>query len=559
MARAACAQRREVRLPDPYALPRTYGGAETPALARQRLFRGARRLLRLHRRPAPQDTVPRDEGALYGQDRLSRLRRQPPAARGALRAGGRARHRRTGGDARRAARGVLRGAAHRRVRHQDRGAHPDRDPQPAAIPSRRGAGLPDARPPQRHAFGRREPAHQPGHVARQQPHGIALHPRRTLDRAPSARHAPPDPRARTVARHGQYGHRRRARGGGDPRRGLHRGYRSRGGREGRRGGFQRHAARFARVRPQPHGRLPRGAPEHRRAPHGAGLEPLDRGARRPRTQPAQHRRAHTPGRHDLHHGRQRIGQIDPREGYSLPGAAASAARHGLASRRFRRAGGRHLAPRLGGDGGPEPDRQVVAFEPRDLHQGLRRDTQALRRAALRKTYGPQRLAFLVQRGRWPLRGVSGRGGHQGRHAVHGRRGAGVRGVRRQALPRRGARNEVPRPHDQRRARHDRGRRHRVLRCRHGRPLPAHRRAAAPLAGGGPGLRAPRAVLLDALGRREPACEARFVPHEGVVVGGQRAVHLRRADHGTPFPRHIPSAGGVRRADPQGPHDRGGGA
>ena len=139
-----------------------------------------------------QDPVPRDEGPLYGQDHLPRMRRQPPAQGGALREGRRQDHRRPGGDAGGRTDRVLRRAGTGRTRYEDRGAHPRRNPQPPAIPGRRGAGLPDARPPFVDPIGRREPAHQPLDVAGQQPHGVALHPRRTFDRPAPARHEPPD-------------------------------------------------------------------------------------------------------------------------------------------------------------------------------------------------------------------------------------------------------------------------------------------------------------------------------------------------------------------------------
>ena len=192
---------------------------------------------------------------------------------------------------------------------------------------------------------------------------------------------------------------------------------------------------------------------------------------------------------------------------------------------------------------------------RDLHQGLRRNPQALRRPALCPAQRPHAGALLVQRRGRPLRGVPGRRGHQGLDAVHGRRGAGLRGVRGQALPRRGARGQIPRAVDLRRAGDDRRRRRGLLRRgRAERHVPPHRRAAPPAAGRRAGLHQARAVLLDALGRREPAREARLVPHAR-KHGGERDVHLRRADHGTALPRHLEAARGLRRPDRTGPHDR----
>ena len=58
-------------------------------------------------------------------------------------------------------------------------------------------------------------------------------------------------------------------------------------------------------------------------------------------------------------------------------AAAPALRHGRETRRFRRPDGRRAVAQIGRDGRPEPHRQVVAFESRDLHQGLRRNPETL--------------------------------------------------------------------------------------------------------------------------------------------------------------------------------------
>ncbi len=245
--------------PDPHAVPRTDARAETPAVARQRIFPRTRRIFRIHRLGAAQNPVPRDEGPLHGQDHLSRMRRLAPAQRGVVRTRRRQDDRRSGGDARGLPDRLLRRAGTRRTRHENGVAHPRRNPQPPAIPRRRGAGLPDARPPVVDPLGRREPAHQPLDLAGQQPHRFALHPRRTVDRASSARHEPPDRRIETAARPGQHGDRRGARGGGDPRRGLDRRHRTQGRLQRRRSGLQRHAAPTAEKQKEPHGRLPHGA------------------------------------------------------------------------------------------------------------------------------------------------------------------------------------------------------------------------------------------------------------------------------------------------------------
>ena len=203
------------------------------------------------------------------------MRRQPPAQGGALREGGRQDRRRPGGDAGRRTDRVLRRAGTGRARHEDRGANPRGNPQPPAIPGRRGAGLPDARPPFVDPIGRRKPAHQPLDVAGQQPHGVALHPRRAFDRPAPARHEPPDQGLAAIARPGQHGDRRGARGGGDPRRRLHRRHRPQGGLQRRRGGLQRHAAPTAQKQEEPHGRLPDRAPRDSAPRHRTRLEQLD--------------------------------------------------------------------------------------------------------------------------------------------------------------------------------------------------------------------------------------------------------------------------------------------
>ena len=204
------------------------------------------------------------------------MRRQPPAQGGALRARRRPHDRRSGDDERRRAAGLFQGAAARRARHDHRTAHPHRDRQPPAVPRRRGAGLSDARPPELDALGRRVAAHQSGHVAGQQPRRSALHPRRTLDRTPSARHEPADRRARTTARHRQHGHRGRTRGGGDPRSRLDRRRGPRSGLQRRRDRLQRPRERARPLPPEPHGRLPRRTAADRTARRTARLEPLDR-------------------------------------------------------------------------------------------------------------------------------------------------------------------------------------------------------------------------------------------------------------------------------------------
>ena len=370
METEARGERLEIRLSDPYAVPRTDARAETPAVARQPVFSRTRRIFRIHRLGTAQNPVPGDESPLHGQDHVSRMRRFAPAQRGAVRPCGRQNDRGPREDARGRADRLLRRAGAGRTRCQNGVAHPRRDPQPPAIPRGRGAGLSDARPAVIDPLGRRESAHQPLDIAGQQPHGVALHPRRTLDRAASARHQPPDRRVETAARPGQHGDRRGARGRGDPRGGLDRGHRSQSGLQRRRGGFQRHAAAAAEKQEKPHGRLPHGAARNSRSDDRTRVEQLDNRQRRPGKQPAQHRREDSAGRDDLHHGRQRLGKVVAGKGHSLPGAAAHAVRHGRQTGRFRRTGRRRAASEIGRDGRSEPHRQVVALESGDLYKSL---------------------------------------------------------------------------------------------------------------------------------------------------------------------------------------------
>ncbi len=76
-------------------------------------------------------------------------------------------------------------------------------------------------------------------------------------------------------------------------------------------------------------------------------------------------------------------------------------------------------------------------------------------------------ALLVQHARRALRGVSGRGRHQGRHAVHGRRRADVRRLRRKALQARDTRSALPRAFDIRHSRNECRRCNRILLRRQG--------------------------------------------------------------------------------------------
>ena len=116
------------------------------------------------------------------------------------------------------------------------------------------AGLPLARSPVGHAFGRRGAAHQDDPSPRFLAHRCHLRLRRAHDRAASPRHPADERAARAAARQGEHGARRRAQAGGDrDRRPRHRprprrrDRRWRGGLRGHRRGAagRRHADRAA--------------------------------------------------------------------------------------------------------------------------------------------------------------------------------------------------------------------------------------------------------------------------------------------------------------------------
>ena len=108
------------------------------------------------------------------------------------------------------------GAAHAQAAG-DRGADPEGDPRAAGLPRQCRPRLPDARPRQRHAVRRREPAHPPGLADRLGPDRRALRAGRAVDRPAPARQRPAARDAQEPARPRQHGDRGRARRGRDPR------------------------------------------------------------------------------------------------------------------------------------------------------------------------------------------------------------------------------------------------------------------------------------------------------------------------------------------------------
>ena len=180
--------------------------------------------------------------------------------------------------------------------HSGRDRHcrqdPDRDPSASQVPGRCGSGVPDARPPVGHPFGRRGAAHPACHVPRLAPGRGLLCARRTVHRSAYPRYRSADPHPGRAARHRQHHHSGGARSGSDARRRPHRGSRARR-RRARRPDRVRRAARPPHCCRQ---RLAHRALSARRsAGFGAPLAPRRQSAppaailRRPHAQSEEHR------------------------------------------------------------------------------------------------------------------------------------------------------------------------------------------------------------------------------------------------------------------------------
>ena len=87
---------------------------------------------------------------------------------------------------------------------RDRPRHPQGDQRAPRLPPQCRARLSQPRPHQRHAVGRREPAHPPRQPDRHRPVGRALRPRRALDRPPPEGQRPPARNAQAPARPRQH-------------------------------------------------------------------------------------------------------------------------------------------------------------------------------------------------------------------------------------------------------------------------------------------------------------------------------------------------------------------
>ena len=290
--------------------------------------------------------------------------------------------------------------------------------------------------------GRRVAAHQPRDVARLGAGRHALRARRAVDRAAPARQPAADRHPAAAARPGEHGARGRARRRHDPRgRSHHRPRRGRG-RAGRPARLQR--GRCAGLLHEPRSltgkylrdELAIPVPASRRRPTSQRLRLY--GVRERNLKDID---VEIPlGAADVHHGRQRVGQVDARARRHLRGGQAREGRVGPAARR-RSAASR--APSsisdavlvdqtpIGRTPRSNPVTYLKAFDP--IRELFANDEG---RAGAR----PHAVALLVQRPGRALRDVRGRGPGARRDAVPRRRVRAVRGVRREALQEPGARS-----------------------------------------------------------------------------------------------------------------------
>ena len=197
-----------------------------------------------------------------------------------------------------------------------------------------GLGLSDARSPVVDAVGRRVAAHQPGDVAGIVAGRHAVRARRAVDRPALARQPAAHQHPSAASRSGQHGARRRARRRHDSRRRHHHRPGTRSGRAGRARGVCRIAREPAARSAIADGEIPArrsgdsgavDAPARQRAEAAA--------ARRDRAQPEERRRRDSAEHADLHHGCQRIGQVDARPRRAVCRREAREGRIGEARRR----------------------------------------------------------------------------------------------------------------------------------------------------------------------------------------------------------------------------------
>ena len=401
-------------------------------------------------------------------------------------------------------------------------------------------------PLRRHALGRGRAADSPRHPDRLQPGRRALHPRRAIDRPPSAGQPAPPRHAQTASGPRQHGARRGARRGDHPLGGLRGRPRARGGGEGRLPGGHRHPRRDHGQHRLAHRTVPRRRRGHRRAagaPGGGRQGPHH--PRAPGAQPEGHGRPHPARDLHLHHRGVGIGQVHPGERHPVPGARPDASpRPGAAGRPRPHRGG--AAPGQGDRHRPVADRTHAAVQSGHLHRRVHPDPDALRPHVRRPGARLSARPLLVQRQGGPLRGVPGRRAGQDRDALPAGRVRDLRGVPGQALQPGDARGPLQGPEHRRGARHDGGGGPRGLR-----PGARHRREAPDAARRRARLHPARAGGDDPVGGRGAAGEAR---HRAEPARHRaHALHPGRAHDRPALRRHPPVARGAEPARGAGQH------
>ena len=247
---------------------------------------------------------------------------------------------------------------------------------------------------------------------------------------------------------------------------------------------------------------------------GSGKKLVAQG--RPGAQPQERQRGLPAGHVHRRVRRVGLGQEHPRDRDPVSRDRPAAER---CSRRTRSA---RLADRARGDrqdhrDRPEPDRAHAALEPGDLRRPVRTDPGAVRRRPGVPRPGLPAGPLQLQRQGRPLRELQGRRDPEDRDAVPARRLRPVRGLPRQALQPRSARDPVQGPLDLRRPGDDHRGGPRVLqpgaRDPDQAPDPVRRR---------PRLRPPRPAGHDPVGRRGAAGQA----GDRAVAAGDRPDPVR---------------------------------
>ncbi len=318
---------------------------------------------------------------------------------------------------------------------RDRGAHPQGDPRPPALPGRCRARLPDARARLRHAVGRREPAHPPRLADRLRPHRRALRARRALDRPAPARQRAPARHAAAPARPRQHGDRRRARRGRDPA-------------PPTTWSTSAPAPASTAARSSPRARPPTSWRTRTRSPASTSPAscsipmPASAASAQRRARSSSSARAATTSRTSPPRSRSGSSPASP----ASPAAASRRSSSTRSTRRWRASSTARCehpaphdahrgpgAPRQGHRHRPVADRPHAALQPGDLHRRLHADPRMVRRPARGQGARLRAGALLLQRQGRALRGLPGRRRHQDRDALPARRLRHLRRLQGQAL------------------------------------------------------------------------------------------------------------------------------